>query len=182
MNWNGFGNIPSIYPEGKSWQKLESGGKRMWTVKEYADMYHNFPNGMYRTSLETGEFLEANQVMANILGYDSPEELKKSITAKDIYTNPEDREMLIDHLRNCNVANCKPSKVRFIDKDGNSVWVMITGKVNEKEGYIEGSVLDISDRVIDDIEELQIITEATRRRVQEIDMCDNSFELRAHAG
>lgn len=157
----------------------------MWTVEKYADMYRHFPNGMYRTSLETGEFLEANQGLADILGFDSPEELKQSITAKDIYSNTKDREEMIDHLKNCECkkSNCKPIKIKFTTKDGSEVWVMITGRINEEESYIEGSVIDISDSMIKnpDIEELHIISEVAKRRVREIDMCD-SCVLRAHAG
>lgn len=149
----------------------------MWTVEKYADMYRHFPNGMYRTSLETGEFLEANQVLADIFGYEDPEDLKSSITAEDIYSDPEDRLKLIEHLR----ISDKPTKVKFLNHDGKDVWVMITGRINEDEGYIEGAIFDISDTMVEDLEELQIITEVVKRRVQEIDMCDN-FELRAHAG
>lgn len=155
----------------------------MWTIEKYADMYRDFPNGMYRTSLKTGEFLEANQGLADILGYETPEELKESITALDIYADPKDRDRLIDHLSNCDCkkSQCKPTRVKFIDRDGDFLWVMITGRVNEEEGYIEGAIIDIDESITDTLEELQIITEVAKRRAQEIDIHDNC-EPKAHAG
>lgn len=154
----------------------------MKTVEEYRKMLQTFPNGIYRTSIKTGEFLEANQNLADMLGYESPEILKSSISSKDLYIDIEDRKRFIDYLR-LNNGDSKPQKIKFLTKYNDIIWVLITGHINEEEGYIDGAVIDITDTMTGQIETLSAITEVIKRRVQEIDKCDNNFffELKVRA-
>ena len=61
----------------------------MLTHNEYKDLFQLLPIGLYRTSMEDGTFLEANDVCAKILGYDSVESLKANAKSRDFYYSEE---------------------------------------------------------------------------------------------
>src|SRR5437016_1824195 len=50
--------------------------------------------GIYRSSLD-GRFLEANAVLAAILGYECAEDLLRLDLARDVYLDPGERDRLI---------------------------------------------------------------------------------------
>jgi PAS domain S-box-containing protein len=110
-------------------------------LAEYIEIFNNLPIGLYRTSLD-GKFLKANPECAALLGYDSIDELKAS-NSKDFYFKDEDREKFLSALKEKVIKNYElPLKNRL----GKKIWVAITARLCEDEGYLEGSIMDISDR------------------------------------
>ena len=66
------------------------------------DRYHRLIDksafGVFRSTLD-GRFVEVNQALVDMLGYDTPEELLTADAAQDIYREAEHRDALIDDIR-----------------------------------------------------------------------------------
>lgn len=121
--------------------------KRM--EERYRSIFENAQEGIYQSTPE-GKFIIANQSMARILGYDSPEDLINSITdiAHQLYVDPDERTRTIDLINEQGFA--KNREVQFYRKDRTIIWVSRTMQmVRDENGtilYYEGIIEDITDR------------------------------------
>ena len=111
--------------------------------KRYQDLLEHLPVGVYRTTPD-GKIIEANQALANMLGYDSHEDLK-DINVKDLYVRESDR---IDHLKKLDESGTFFTEFKLFRKDGQTIWgrdypraVLGTG---EEIIYYDGILLDIT--------------------------------------
>ena len=118
----------------------------------YRYLFDNAPVGIYRVSLE-GHYTAANARQAQILGYDSAEELIERVARTSIeethYSASESRSEVIEMLmRNPNRWTSRETV--FIRKDGSPVDVLLFHRmVFSEEGvplYLDGYMEDISGR------------------------------------
>lgn len=117
--------------------------------RRYRQIFENAVEAIFQTTPD-GRFNTANPAMAEILGYDSPEELISEITdiANQLYVEPTERDRiraLLDeqgYLRN--------HEVRIRRRDGSPIWVSENTRVlYNADGSVncyEGSLVDITDR------------------------------------
>ena len=123
--------------------------ERKLMEEKYRRIFENAQNGIYQSTLE-GKFIMANQAMAQILGYDSPEDLISSVTdiSHQLYANPVDCMQFVEMMEKQGLV--KDFEVKFRRKDGRIIWVSRTTQVfrNEKGAvlYYEGIIEDITDR------------------------------------
>ncbi len=100
--------------------------------------------GFYR-STSKGRFLQVNQAMVNILGYDSIEDLLAVDIIKDLYFNSLDRR-----ISQVDKSGISDDSFRMRKKDGSEIWVEASDFVvrdsNGEELYREGFLRDISKR------------------------------------
>ena len=91
----------------------------------------------------------ANQAIADILGYDSPEELLAQTTI-DSFTHPSDRERLRDYRRARLRGEPAPFEVdvRVVRKDGQDGWLIARPTIIDWDGEpaILAAILDVSER------------------------------------
>ncbi len=117
--------------------------------ENYRSIFENAIEGISQTTV-SGRFLSANPAFARILGYDSPEEVIRSITdiAQQIYVNPERRAELLRLVDE--YGSVQEFEAQFFRKDKSIAWVTLNMRgVHDKNGkiaYIEGTVEDITDR------------------------------------
>ena len=109
----------------------------------YRLLFENNLAGVFRSEI-TGKVVEANQTMAEIFGYESPEDLKKT-TAHDFYFSRKDREKYIEKLRLNGVLKNHHVKVRR--KDGSEAWVIENVQIVKLGGKedIEGTLIDFTE-------------------------------------
>jgi len=123
--------------------------ERKQIEEKYRNIFENAQEGIYQSTPD-GRFILANQSMARILGYDSPEELVSSVTdiACQIYVYPEERNKNIKMMVQEEFA--ENNEVQFYRKDGSIIWVNRTIQAvsdeNGKVRYYEGLVTDITER------------------------------------
>lgn len=117
--------------------------------ERYRTIFQNSPVGVFRSTLE-GRFLEVNRVLAELLGYDSPEAVIREIydIGKQIYIDRQQREKLLaDHLQSADVARYQN---RYRRKDGSEFIANLYLKtVRDAEGkplFLDGIVEDVTDR------------------------------------
>jgi PAS domain S-box-containing protein len=118
------------------------------TEEKYRNIYENAMEGIFQIDAD-GRFISANPALARIHGYDSPEELMKTIKhIKSAYVHPSDHTRLISLLfKQGTVQN---NGAQMYRKDGSVQWISVNVRlVRDTEGkplYYEGTMMDITER------------------------------------
>jgi diguanylate cyclase (GGDEF)-like protein/PAS domain S-box-containing protein len=116
--------------------------------QKFRAIFENAVIGMYQ-STPTGQYLRANQAMADIFGYPTTEALLTSVkNISELYKNPDDRRLVNTDLeRTGRVAG---REVELRRRDGQSIWVSLSARVvrdaDGKVSYYEGSLQDVTAR------------------------------------
>jgi two-component system sensor histidine kinase/response regulator len=142
-------------PSSDNQENLQQGtmGKRSQEQREaetkYRSMFENAVEGIFQSTPD-GRLLVVNRAYAQMLGYDSPEELMQRVTniGSQIYVDPDRREDFIRLLElNDEVRDFEFEAYR---KDGSKIWVL--GSAHSVRGpdgkllYYEGFEMDLTRR------------------------------------
>jgi PAS domain S-box-containing protein len=144
--------------------------ERKKAEEKYRDLFENIQEGIFQSTPE-GKFNMANQSIARMLGYDSPEDLIACVTdvANQLYVEPGDRAKLVRIMETQDYA--AKYEARFYKKDGGIIWVALTTRAvrNEKGKvlYYEGIVADITEKK-QSVERLRGTLEGTVRAIASI--------------
>ena len=126
-------------------QELEAVLKE--TEEKYKNIFENAMEGIFQTDRE-GRFTQANPSFARIHGYDSPNEMIHSISAREQFVDPSDHSKLIELLRKS--GSVQNFEARLKIKNGMTHWISMNVMVfRDKDGktlYYEGTMLDITER------------------------------------
>jgi len=121
-------------------QKNESG---------YRSIFENAVEGIFKTTPE-GRYISVNPAFVRMMGYDSPEDMIKSVTdlSKEGYVNPDDRARFRKMLAEKGVV--KGFETQHYRKDKSIIWVSINARaVKDETGkivYHEGTIEEITQR------------------------------------
>jgi PAS domain S-box-containing protein len=152
-----FDSDSKTHPKKPSYAELEFRIFQLEKAKEalreseerYRTIFSNAPVGIFRSTFE-GRFLEVNAALAHMLGYDSPEDVLKSIYSirDQIYVDSEKRpEIVSNQLKSNDVSR---HLNRYRRKNGTEFTANLYLKtVRDADGqpvYLEGIVEDITDR------------------------------------
>jgi two-component system cell cycle sensor histidine kinase/response regulator CckA len=116
--------------------------------EKYRDIVENAVVGIFQSTPE-GRYISVNPAMANMLGYDSPQDLVASITdiTQQVYVDPKSREELKRIARERGVAtNFECEAYR---KDGSKMWLCANVRAIYKNGDLvryEGMHEDVTQR------------------------------------
>lgn len=122
-------------------------------LESYKYFYETAPVGFYTTSVNDGEFIHANKMCMKILEVDSLEDLKK-LKSKNFYLKNV-RKNFIDLLKKGPVTDFE---IEIKTPSGTAKSLLLTG--NLKDGkYIEGCILDITEKVNLEKEVLNLINQ-----------------------
>ncbi|HUT79714.1 MAG TPA: PAS domain S-box protein [Candidatus Bathyarchaeia archaeon] len=114
------------------------------TEIKYRNLFENLNAGIFRVNIETGEFLEVNQRLANAAGYPSVEEFKEKCNAVNFYYDIEDRNKIIEILKT--QGKVTDFEVKLKNYDGKYFWVSHSASYYPKEGFCEGIIIDVTNR------------------------------------
>jgi PAS domain S-box-containing protein len=136
--------------------------------RKYRDIFTCAPVGLYQ-SLRDGTIIAANDVLAEILGYASADDLLKVKLGSGVYFNEHEREKLIAGYEDSGKAN--DHEVRWKRQDGSPIWVELTAHaIKGADGateYFEGFVRDTTERKR--VEEALRASEAQLRQSQKLE-------------
>lgn len=104
--------------------------------ERYRNLFDHVGVGVYISSKE-GKFLDANQAILDMLGYESKEEFRQIDIARDLYLRPGDRKKFQEMIeRDGRVVDYE---VEFKKKDGTPIVVLLTSHVRyDHQGNIIG--------------------------------------------
>jgi len=116
--------------------------------REDLSLLSSLPVGVFRTTLDDeGEFLEANQALARMLGYESVEALKAAPVVS-IYPDPLDRRRTIRACRDAGGAMTH-TRLELRTRDRKPLWVSVNARlVPDEEGrerWIDGIMVDVAE-------------------------------------
>jgi len=115
--------------------------------EKYRNLFERVRHGLFISSKE-GHFLDCNQAMWGLLGYQDKEEFLKIDIVKDLYVNPENRKTFMELVEK--LGFIKDFEVEFKKENGERITVLLTATAKRDEkgtiiGY-EGLNIDITDR------------------------------------
>jgi PAS domain S-box-containing protein len=118
------------------------------TEEKYRIIYENAMEGIFQIG-PGGGLISANPSLAHIHGYDSPEDLIKTVNnIRSLYANPDDHSRLITLLFEHGVVQNYEAKM--VRKDGSLQWistnVRLVKDVQGKPLHYEGTMMDITNR------------------------------------
>lgn len=150
--------------------------------EKYRHIFENAMEGIFQSTPE-GKYISVNPAFARIGGFNSPEDMIDSVpNIKDLYVHPEDRDQLIEQLQNQEGVN--NFEIEIKRKDGSLIWittnVMAVRDKNGKLKYLQGSIIDISQRKhVEEIlrreeEKLRLIIDSSQDFIYSYDMQGSS--------
>jgi serine/threonine-protein kinase len=96
------------------------------TERRYRRIFSSSHYGYFLSTTE-GRFLEVNDALLNILGYNTREEILALRLPEDLYVNPADRELL--HKLMEKKGFVRDFKVDFKRKDGTKITILLTANL-----------------------------------------------------
>ena len=124
---------------------------------KYRSIFENAVWGIFQTTPE-GRFISANNSLARILGYESPEELLKEVgdIGNQVHTDPNRRAEFARLLDEEGSVLGFEAQARR--KDGSLIWISLTARaIHDADGNVTSH-----EGVLDDITERKRIEEALR--------------------
>ncbi|HOU15999.1 MAG TPA: PAS domain S-box protein [Anaerolineae bacterium] len=118
--------------------------ERLRTAEEtYLHIFLKAQVGMFRTEIQTGLMLDANDAMAHFVGYrDREEMLAASVRIAERYVHRGDREKLLTRLQNNEEVT--DFEAPFRRNDGTTIIVRLSARLVPDKGWIEGVAVDIT--------------------------------------
>jgi PAS domain S-box-containing protein len=149
--------------------------------EQYQSIFENAIEGIFQTTTD-GKILKSNQAFAELLGYQSSEELESIITntALQLYQLPGDGKRFMESLEK--EGHIREFETRLKQKDGKIITVLLNAQaiVDEKgeTRFYQGMIEDISERRR--IEEYKIARDAAEEsnRAKSEFLANMSHELR----
>jgi PAS domain S-box-containing protein len=117
--------------------------------RKYRNIFENALEGIFQTTPD-GLFISANPALSRMCGFDSPQEMMKSVTniAGQLYVNPEDRIKL--KVLHENQMFVEGFETQIYNKNSEKIWVSLNERsVLGAKGellYYEGTIEDITAR------------------------------------
>jgi len=115
--------------------------------EEYQSIFENAKEGIFQSSIE-GRFLKVNPALARIFGFESPEDMLKSISEIPILIHADEaaRKQFIEEL--IKLDRVEDFEARNYRKDGSILWTRTNARtVRDEKGnilYFEGFLTDIT--------------------------------------
>jgi two-component system NtrC family sensor kinase len=104
--------------------------------EDFKMLFENMPTGVFVSS-KAGKFLDANQALLDMLGYESRQDFLNINIATDLYVRPEDRDTFREMIeRDGHVIDYE---VEFKRKDGSTIPILLTGHARyDQQGNVVG--------------------------------------------
>ena len=149
--------------------------------RQYHQLFERIPTGMIVTSLD-GRILDANRAMAEMLGFDTNEQLMEDVAdIGALYVDPDERLRFVESMRAQGAVT--DYEVHFRHSDGTVIAVAINGRlVTDDTGEpvgLEGTAIDVTARRHAEAETRRARAEADRaNQAKSIFLSRMSHELR----
>jgi PAS domain S-box-containing protein len=109
----------------------------------YRNIFLNSQIGLFRTDINTGLILDANDTVARFIGYpDRASLLAIPFNIAERYADPGDRERMISLLQAD--GEFLNYEARFKKNDCSVIWMRFSGRLVKEKGWIEGVSEDIT--------------------------------------
>ncbi len=112
------------------------------SLGNYKTLYNKARAALFRTRVSDGKLLECNEALVKVFGYkDKIECLAKHHSVQHYYDLKQREELLSALKKNGQIENFEMKARR---QNGESYWMKLSARLNPEEGYIEGTIQDIT--------------------------------------
>lgn len=111
--------------------------------KKYHSLFDRAQAALFRTSVD-GRLLEISKRYAERAGFSSVEHCMAEYVPGDAWADPSEREKMVRVLRE--KGSVTDYEAEIIRRDGKHIWILFSATLYPEHGYIEGSVIEITDR------------------------------------
>ena len=141
-------------------------------MEKYQNLFENAQVGMYRSLLDGSAYLAVNKKLTEIFGYSKEEMLLEPVTFRWAY--PEERDKMVRQIQK---KGCLTDyEITILTKSGEKKNILTSIKLYPEQGYIEGTVLDITDRK-QAMEALRFLSLITEQVTDSIIVTNLDFEI-----
>lgn len=114
------------------------------TTETYKNLFQNAQVGLFRTTVEDGRILKANDRIVHMFGYDNWEQMAREFRAADHYVDPTARSRMLAQLSK--TGEVRNFEAQFRRRDGTAFWGQCSARLEKSEGWLEGVIEDVTDR------------------------------------
>lgn len=109
----------------------------------YRNLFLNSQIGLFRTDIKTGLILDANDAVAQFIGFKGRNALMaEPFNIADRYVDPEAREKMISLLKRD--GEFQNYEARFRRNDGAILWMRYSARMVPEKGWVEGVSEDVT--------------------------------------
>jgi PAS domain S-box-containing protein len=112
--------------------------------KKYQSLFDNAQVALFRTGISDGKLLEINERYAKMAGYSNVDDCMAEFNSADAWTDPDARIDLRRILSEKGFVTDYETEI--IRRDGNRIWILFSATIFPEQGFIEGSIIDITER------------------------------------
>ncbi|MDM8541490.1 PAS domain S-box protein [Desulfococcaceae bacterium HSG9] len=112
--------------------------------KKYKALFQNAQVALFRTAVSDGKLIEINKRYANMAGYPTVEDCMAEFNVADAWAEPAARDELMRILRDKGSVTNYETAVN--QKDGSRKHIIFSATIFPEQGYLEGSIVDITKR------------------------------------
>jgi len=106
--------------------------------EQYRNLFETSTVGLYRSRIDDGQILFANQAFAEIMGYDSPDKFYESFKTTEHYADLDRRRELLRLLKEN--GRIDGFEIMSIRPDGTHIEIAVSAIIYPEHGYIEGCI------------------------------------------
>jgi len=147
----------------------------------YRNVFLNAQVGMFRTDIQTGMVLDANDAVARFVGYrDREEMLAAPFSMAERYVNPGDREKMTALLKAG--REFTDFEAPFRRNDGTTILMRFSARLVPDKGWIEGVSVDVTrerqaqEALRESEDRLRVVTNATTDLLYEWEIANDRLE------
>lgn len=151
-------------------EKVRVDRKLQESEDRFRNLYNNAMVGLFRSRISDGKPLQINQQYAELAGFETVEQCLKDFVASAHYADATVRERMLDQIRRN--GEIKGFEAEIIRNDNRSIWISSSARIYPKEGFIEGALVDITDRkkaerqLLASLQEKEILLREIHHRVK----------------
>jgi PAS domain S-box-containing protein len=119
--------------------------------KKYQSLFQNAQVALFRNRLSDGKVLEINERYAKMAGYSTIEECMAEFNAANAWVDPNGRKELLMILQENGFVSDYETEI--IRKDGTNIWISFSATIFPEQGFLEGSIVEITERKRSEIEQ-----------------------------
>jgi len=112
--------------------------------KKYKALFNNAQVALFRTGISDGQLLEINERYAHMAGYSTIGDCMAEFNAADAWADTSGRDKLVEMLQKNGFVLDYETKI--IRRDKSLIWISFSATIFPEQGYIEGSIVDITQR------------------------------------
>jgi two-component system, cell cycle sensor histidine kinase and response regulator CckA len=112
--------------------------------EKYRHLFETAMVGIYRTRIEDGKFLAANEALARMMGYETVSAIVEEYVTSEHYADTKRRDELLNQLQLHGKVDGFEIEMKRVD--GSRIQIALSATIYPDRGYIEGVIIDITER------------------------------------